>query len=352
MKRAFSLLLCKAAVAALIGINAHAAADAPVLAKVEMPPLFGDHAVLQRSPATGVWGTANPGERVEVSVSSARATAIAGTNGWWHAKLDLADVGDGPHELRVQGAGSAVVSKDVLVGDVWLASGQSNMEMKFVTPLFGTVFGAEELWKRSAGRPIRVFHKNLDWSMERGMNHQGGRWIMPTPEELADCTAVGFSFIEAVQREVGGPVALVDIAIGGTRTMQWTAHERLVDSPTWHGYWTNQVEQIARQGIFERWKSRNGLHARGYDYERLTKERGERGSLPTDVPRGVSYYRIRVPVPSDFMEKGVTAMTQFWLMGFKTTRCSLTWFKKDRGWVNGESLLQEGFVRSFSDRTP
>ena len=64
------MLLCKAAVAALIGINAHAAAGAPVLAKVELTPLFGDHAVLQRGPATGVWGTANPGEKVEVSVSS------------------------------------------------------------------------------------------------------------------------------------------------------------------------------------------------------------------------------------------------------------------------------------------
>ena len=70
MKRTCSMLLCKAAVAALIGINAHAAAGAPVLAKVELTPLFGDHAVLQRGPATGVWGTANPGEKVEVSVSS------------------------------------------------------------------------------------------------------------------------------------------------------------------------------------------------------------------------------------------------------------------------------------------
>ena len=94
MKRVYGLSLCKAAVAALIGINTHAAADAPVLAKVELTPLFGAHAVLQRGPATGVWGTANPGEKVEVSVSSARATAITGTNGWWHAKLDLADVGE------------------------------------------------------------------------------------------------------------------------------------------------------------------------------------------------------------------------------------------------------------------
>ena len=76
MKRTCSMLLCKAAVAALIGINAHAAADAPVLAKVELTPLFGDHAVLQRGPATGVWGTANPGEKVEVPVSSGRTLRI------------------------------------------------------------------------------------------------------------------------------------------------------------------------------------------------------------------------------------------------------------------------------------
>ena len=322
-----------------------------LFAKVGLPPLFGDHAVLQKGPATGVWGTGAPGEQVEVSVSMARAKAVTGTNGWWHAKLDLNGLGEGPYELCARGADNEVVSKDVLVGEVWLSSGQSNMEMKFVTSLFGTVLGAEELWKRAAGRPIRVFHKNLDWSMERSMNHQIGRWIMPTPEDLAGCTAVGFSFIEAVQREIGGPVALVDIAIGGTRTMQWTKHEVLANTDTWHTYWTNQVEQVARQRFFNKWMVDNGLHERVYDYDRLMKEKWKRGSLPTDVARGVTYYRMMVPVPPGFMEKGVTAMTTFFLRGFKTTRCSLSWCRKDRSWVSGEALLQEGFVGTSGDRT-
>lgn len=320
-------------------------------ANVTLPPLFGDHAVLQKGPATGIWGQGAPGEKVELMLGSARASAVTDTNGWWRAKLDLSKLGEGPFELRAKGPKNEVVSKDVLVGEVWLASGQSNMELPFVTSLFGTVFGFDDLCQQSAGRPIRVFRKNLTWAMERDMRHQGGRWILPTREDLAKCSAVGFSFIEAVQREIGGPVALVDLSIGGTRTMQWTSHEKLANTETWHGYWTNQVEQLARQQFAERWKAQNGLRPCGFDYQKLQAATWKRGSLPTDVARGVSYYRIKLPVPPKFMEDGVTAMTQFWFKGLRTTRCSVTWFRKDRGWISGEALQQENFEVVGSDRT-
>lgn len=322
-----------------------------LLANVGLPPLFGDHAVLQKGPATGVWGTGAPGEKVELSLGTAQATAVTGTNGWWEAKLDLSKLGEGPYELRAKGPKNEVVSKDVLVGEVWLASGQSNMALTFVTPLFGTVFGFEDLCKRSAGRPIRVFRKGISWSMDRNMGVQSGRWLLPTPEDLAKSTAVGFSFIEAVQREIGGPAALVDISIGGTRTMQWTSHERLENTETWHTYWTNQVEQLARQRYSDKWKAKNGLHPRGYDYQKLQAATWKRGSLPEKVVRGVSYYRIKLPVPPNFMQDGVTAMTQFWLKGVRTTRCSLAWFRKDRGGINGEALQQENFDVVQVDRT-
>lgn len=318
------------------------------LSAATLAPVFGDHAIVQKGPATSVWGQGRPGEKVVVTLSSAKAEAVTDADGWWLAKLDLTKVGEGPFELRANDA----VSRDVLVGEVWLCSGQSNMELTFVTPLFGTVFGFEDLCARAAGRPVRVFRKNMSWSMDRDRRLQVGRWILPERKQLEKCTAVGFSFAEALQREIGGPVAVVDLSIGGTRTMQWTRHERLESAETWHAYWTNQVEQLARQKFAERWKAENKLQARGYSYPKLMSgAKWTKGALPRDVKRGVTYYRALLPVPEGFLTQNVTAMTQFWMKGLKTTRCAVSWFRKERGSINGEALQQEDFEVSMADRT-
>jgi len=102
-----------------------AAVTPKVLADVETPPVFSDHMVLQRDLAAPVWGTAEPGEEVAVSIAGQAHATKADAEGNWSVKLNPLKAG-GPHVLSIKGA-NTVELKDVLVGDVWIGSGQSNM---------------------------------------------------------------------------------------------------------------------------------------------------------------------------------------------------------------------------------
>jgi sialate O-acetylesterase len=97
-----------------------------VRADVALPALISDHAVLQRSDKTRVWGTASPGEKVSVVLDSAKAETVAGSDGKWGVELNLTGLGQGPFEMTVAGNNTLTV-KDVVVGEVWLTAGQSNM---------------------------------------------------------------------------------------------------------------------------------------------------------------------------------------------------------------------------------
>ncbi len=323
-------------------------------ADVSLPPLFGDHAILMRGASTAVWGQASKGEKVIVTLAGRSAETVAPDDGWWTVRLDLTGVGDGPFELVAKGKSNEVVSRDVLVGEVWLASGQSNMEFKFHSDLFGDVLGSEKLFERAKGRPIRVFSKRLDWSMRRAMDHQNGKWILPTPEELRNCTAVGFSFIEALQSEIGGVVGLVDISIGGTRPIQWTDHERLMDIKWCSVHWTNQCEQIERSDNFNRWLSKNvpGETCHTPYSELMASDKWEKNCpLPTDVRRGVVYYRKVIDVPKGFTDAAPS--DRYRLEGFTVDKTFLRLEIKDRfTWPETSQLLLGEHARSIHNWAP
>ncbi len=99
----------------------------PARAAVRLPAIFGDHMVLQRDVSAPVWGWAMPSEKVVVGIAEAVAETVTGADGRWRVALDLSRSGPGPFQMIVSGT-NRVVLNNVLVGEVWLASGQSNME--------------------------------------------------------------------------------------------------------------------------------------------------------------------------------------------------------------------------------
>ena len=117
------LTLCLAAVVCLVSI--------PARADVKLPKIFGDSMVLQQKTEAAVWGWADPGEEVTVSLGEAKASGKADADGKWMVKLATPAAG-GPHELKVKGKNEMTL-KDVLVGEVWICSGQSNMEWTVAT---------------------------------------------------------------------------------------------------------------------------------------------------------------------------------------------------------------------------
>ena len=200
-------------------------------AQVTLPDLFGSHAIVQRAKDTAVWGKADPGETVTVTLAGVSSTAKAGNDGWWLARLDTSKLADGPFDLTAKGASGEVKSQDILVGEVWLAGGQSNME--FSMKSFGGVVGYEKRAAACKGRPIRVFKMT---HRSQGAPIKGdakGVWRVISPETLGSVTAVGYMFIDTLQKQIGGAAGVVDISWSGTRCWAWMpietidAHEEL-----------------------------------------------------------------------------------------------------------------------------
>ena len=171
-------LVCRACLLAL------ALASPLALAQPTLPLLFADGAVLQRDQPMPVWGWASPNAAITVSFDGKRATARADAQGAWKVTLPAHTAG-GPYVLSVQGDGGQLQVRDVLVGDVWLASGQSNMEW----PLAQASDGPQAM--AAANDPqLRHFKVPKSWSVQPETRLTGGAWKAATP---APCTTSSFS---------------------------------------------------------------------------------------------------------------------------------------------------------------
>ncbi len=186
----------------------------------ELPRVFADGMVLQRDRPIPVWGRSTPGARVRVAFAGHRLLATADANGTWRVALPAQPAG-GPFELRVEDAAGTLVLHDVLVGEVWLASGQSNMEW----PLSQSDDAAAAI--ASANDPwIRHFKIPKSWSGTPQWQLQGGSWVAASPDTAGAFSAVAYHFARELRRATGVPVGIIDSSWGGSSIEAWT------DAPT------------------------------------------------------------------------------------------------------------------------
>jgi sialate O-acetylesterase len=192
-------------------------------AELKLHPLFSDHMVLQADFSCPIWGTVEPGEEVTVSIAGQKKTAKADGEGNWSLKLDPSKAG-GPHELTVAGRNSVTVH-DVLFGEVWVCSGQSNMEWVVSN---SNNFPEE---KAAANFPeIRHFlvKKNPQDAPIRTLS---GDWKLTTPETVGGFTAVGYFFGRELFKKLNVPIGLIHTSWGGTAAQLWTSKPALEASP-------------------------------------------------------------------------------------------------------------------------
>ncbi len=202
-------------------------------ADVTMPGIFGDHMVLQQEAKLPVWGWANPGEKVKVTLGKESLDTVAAADGAWRVEFPprTRPEGDIPQILTI--AGRNILSyQDVLIGDVWIASGQSNMAFGILNDDHATEAVAK------ADQPkIRLFRVPNATSLEplRGDAIQGS-WEVCTPESLKSCGPMGFSavayyFGREIVRVTGNPVGLIGTYWGGTPAEAWTSLSGLEKEP-------------------------------------------------------------------------------------------------------------------------
>jgi len=187
--------------------------------------VFADHMVLQRDQPVRVWGWAESGADVIVRIGDHAAATSAGSDGRWELLLPPFEAG-GPWTLTVE-SGTTLTVSDVLFGDVWVASGQSNMEWRLSS---GVVDGAREI--AEADYPdIRFFDVPNVVSPEPRAHLEDGGWRICTPENAPDMSAVAYFFARHLHREMGVAVGIVDATWGGTPAEAWTSAEMLLTLP-------------------------------------------------------------------------------------------------------------------------
>jgi len=227
----------------LFSITAVLAAGSTALqAAVALASPFSDHAVLQRGQPIPVWGTADAGEKVTVSFDGQTKMVAAGADGKWLIKLDTHTAG-GPYDLTVAGTNTITLS-DILVGEVWVCSGQSNMAMVVKN-------------SRDAGQEIaaakypRLRHIQIDRkTANTPITTCGGTWTVCSPETVGGYTAVGYFFGRKLLQELDVPIGLLHTSWGGTPAEAWTSKPALTAAATFSGVftaWDKQMEDYPAQ---------------------------------------------------------------------------------------------------------
>ncbi|MEW6073492.1 MAG: sialate O-acetylesterase [Planctomycetota bacterium] len=202
----------------------------PARADVRLPSLFSDGMVLQRDSLAPIWGWAAPGERVSLRAGwNERLTiqAEAGADGAWSTAVPTGAAG-GPYTLRIEGA-STIEIRDVLIGEVWLGSGQSNMEWKIQDCARGIEDFAAVRAEQNLPR-IRLFDVRNAIAMAP-VEECAGTWRACTPESWPELGAVAFYFARELHRELSVPIGVITSDWGGTPAEAWTSRETLASFP-------------------------------------------------------------------------------------------------------------------------
>lgn len=216
---------------------------APASADVQLPNVFGNSMVLQQKQENRVWGRAEPGEAVTVTIDSQTHEAKAGEDGNWHVMLEPLEVG-GPYTLVVQGK-NKVQLDDVLVGEVWVCSGQSNMAWKVNSATNA------DLERLAADYPqIRMINFPQVGSQEPIWTHDS-EWQKCTPETVGNFSAVGYFFARQLHQTLDVPIGMINNAWGGSAAEAWVNRETLAENPRYDGLmerWTtmeNRYTELA-----------------------------------------------------------------------------------------------------------
>jgi len=227
-------------------------------AELKLPAIFGGHMVLQRGQADPIWGWDAPGTKVTVTFSGQTCSTVAGADGKWMVKLAPLPANATPQALNISGTSRREI-KDVLVGEVWVCSGQSNMEFPLMPRgSFGGDYNGD-LEALDADLPNLRLITVPNRAAEEPQDNFDGQWQLSTSETAAKFSAVGFLYGRYLQRVLGVPVGLIDNAWGGSAAEAWVRRSELetnlmAETQKKDAYNQTTNAQNDYQAALEKWK--------------------------------------------------------------------------------------------------
>jgi sialate O-acetylesterase len=293
---------------------------------IELPSVFGDNMVMQQKTEASIWGKAKAGENIEVTSSWGEKVSVnADVDGKWLEKIKTPAAG-GPYEIKVKGKDSEITFKNVLIGEVWVCSGQSNMEMPLVGwPPKDTVKDSEREIKNANYPKIRLFTVSKAVSMKPRENCKGS-WEECSPETAKNFSAMAFFFGKELHKELGIPIGLIHTSWGGTPAEAWTSSEYIGKVDDFFDFASNIEKLASQEDGYIKWLSSHRIITP--DNEDQSAGKGvffndEKCSLPDfddsgwktmklptlwentelGIFDGVVYFRKSVNIPDSWLEK-------------------------------------------------
>jgi sialate O-acetylesterase len=250
--------------------------------------LFQTNMVLQRDKSIPVWGWASAGEKVTVTFAGQKQTATAGKDRAWKVTLPAMKADATGRKLTVQGKGKTLTLENVLVGDVWILGGQSNME----EPIRNVEFGQLEIISanfptiriltipaQNGPKPKKGFPRLHEWSSWFGRHLRKGDWDVCTPETVKSLSAIGYVFARRLHMAERIPIGVIDASRGGTTVETWTPMSVLkkIDTPEVKAKLASWDTKIAE------WDAKKDLENRVKGFHRWVADRKKRGEkIPAD----------------------------------------------------------------------
>jgi sialate O-acetylesterase len=191
---------------------------------VHLPDVIASSMVLQQKQTIPIWGTAEPGEAVAVSFGGQKKTAVAGADGKWRVELGKFQANAAPRTMTIAGR-NTIVLKDILIGEVWLVSGQSNMQWRLPESENGEAAAA------AANHPnIRLFNVSREAAFKR-KQRKLAEWLRCDPASVREFSAAGYYFAVELQKALNVPIGIINSSYGGSQAEAWTPVEYLNVSP-------------------------------------------------------------------------------------------------------------------------
>jgi sialate O-acetylesterase len=257
------------------------------LAKLNVPKIFGEGMVIQRDRPIHVWGSAAPGANVQVILGSRDLSTRAGKDGKWSLELKPLQVSSQALTLQIRSADLTIEYDNVLIGDVWLLGGQSNMEdvlediyhgdTEVISANFPTI-RLMTIPQKAADRPQQDIERINEFNAWNNRHEMKGQWQICTPNSVARFSAIGYIFGRRLHMVSGVPIGLIDASVGGTTVEAWTSRAKL-------------ATLTGAKPLVDEWNSKintydaaASLAAKVKNWEKDTERRRTRGEKPNPRP--------------------------------------------------------------------
>ena len=262
-------------------------------ADVHLPDVIGSSMVLQQKQTIPVWGTADAGETVTVTFAGQKKTVVAGPDGKWRVDLGRFSASFTPQTMTISGK-NKIELKDILIGEVWLVAGQSNMQRLLRETSNGDVAQA------AANHPnIRLFNVSREVAFKKKQGKLG-EWASCTPSSVAEFSAAGYYFGVEMERELKVPIGLINSSYGGSQAEAWTPVAYLNASPDLRPtvertkIWNEERERVRVEyaDAIKKWR----------ENQDKAKAAGARPSPSPGVPDALRDYRIASSIYNGMIE--------------------------------------------------